>query len=357
MTAVPSTSRRRELVFGLAFIAIATVVTLAFGEIAIRVIASRHLIYNIEMVKYATRLKMRDPNGEVSHVHRPSAHARLMGVDVALNSLGHRGPELANPKDPSRKRVLVLGSSVTLGWGVPFDSTFTTRTETMLNTTRPFGPGLSFEFANAGIGNYNTNFQYRLFERQYAVVRPDLVVLHYFVSDVQPRTMGRNSFILKHSFLAAFLFDRWSQFKLSFGGHYTDLFTFYKDLYADGSPAWAQTQQQIRTMRDRTAQASVRFIVMIIPDIHDLSPGTPYQALYARIEAAFHGMGITTINTFDAFQRQFGGDVTKLWIHGDDPHPNARGHALMADILYRYLVDNDPLGFRAAGGRTPQRSH
>jgi len=356
MTAGPGTSRRRELVFGLAFMAIAIAVTLALGEIAIRVIASRRLIYNIEMVKYATTLKMRDPNDEVSHVHRPSAHARLMGVDIALNSLGHRGPELATPREPSRKRVLVLGSSVTLGWGVPFDSTFTTRTEAMLNTARPFGPGVSFEFANAGIGNYNTAFQSRLFERQYPVVRPDLVVLHYFVSDVQPRTMGRNNVILKHSFLAAFLFDRWSRLTLSFGGHYTDLFTFYTDLYADGSPAWIQTQQQIRAMRDRAAKDGVRFIVMIIPDIHDLSPGTPYRALYDRIDAAFRGMGITTINTFDAVQRQFGGDVTTLWIQGDDPHPNARGHALMADILYRYLVDDDPLGLRAAGGRTPPRS-
>lgn len=356
MASDPRASRRRDLLFGLTFMVMATVVTLGLGEIAIRVLASQRLIYNIEMVKYATLLKMPDPDGELSHVHRPSSHAQLMGVDVALNSLGHRGPELMNPKDPSRKRVLVLGSSVTLGWGVPLDSTFIMRAQSRLNTTRPFGPGMSFEFANAGIGNYNTDFQYRLFERQYPIVRPDLVVLHYFVSDVQPRTMGRNSFILKHSYLADFMFDRFSQIRMKFDGHYTDLFSFYENLYADSSPAWAQTQRQILAMRDRTARDSVPFVVMIIPDIHDLSPGTPYKALYERIDATFHGMGITTINTFDTFQRRFGGDVTTLWIQGDDPHPNARGHALMADILYRYLVDDDPLLLRKAG-LPLQRSH
>ena len=334
---------------GLAFMCIVTGVTLALGEIVIRVIASRQLIYNIEMVKYATGLKMPDPRGEVSHVHRPSSHARLMGVDVALNALGDRGPELKDPKVPERKRVLVLGSSVTLGWGVPFDSTFTARTEAMLNATRPFGPSWSFEFVNAGIGNYNTAFQRRLFERQYPQVKPDLVVLHYFISDVEPRGTGRNNPILKHSFLAAFLFNRWLELKLRITGHYTDLFTFYQDLYADSSAAWRQTRQDIQAMRDRTAHDSVPFVVMIIPDIHDLTPGTPYRALYDKIEAAFHGAGFATINTFPDFQRQFGGDVRTLWIQGDDPHPNARGHALMAEILYRYLVDTDPLALKAAG--------
>jgi hypothetical protein len=193
------------------FLLAALTVTFAIGEIAVRMVSGSRQIYNIEMVKYATRLKTRDPRGEVSHVHRASVRSRLMGVEVSLNSLGHRGPELANPKDPRRKRVFVLGSSVTLGWGVPFDSTFTTLVETRLNAQHPFGPALSFEFANAGIGNYNTLFQSKLFERQYPAVRPDLVVLHYFISDVQPRTMGRSNPVLRYSFLAAFLFDKWNR--------------------------------------------------------------------------------------------------------------------------------------------------
>jgi hypothetical protein len=353
MTDVASEKKGREVILGVAFVCVATACTLGIGEVAIRVIASRRLIYNIEMVKYATELKMRDSTGVLSHVHRPSSTARLMGVDVTLNSLGDRGPELQDPKDPGRKRVLVLGSSITLGWGVPFEQTFAARTENALNTGKPFGPGVSFEFVNAGIGNYNTHFQHTLFERQYPAVRPDLVVLHYFISDVQPRTMGRDSFILKHSFLAAFLFDRWSQIKLRMSGDYKDLFTFYKELYADGSEPWKQTRSEILAMRDRAASDRVPFIVMIIPDIHDLSPGTPYKVLYDKIETAFTQMGLTTLNTFDAFQREFGADVTSLWIQSDDPHPNAKGHALMADVLYRYIAEADPLGLRSGAKAAP----
>jgi len=345
-TPTPGGHRGREILVGVAFSIVATLVTFGLGEAVVRLVASQRLIYNIEMVRYATKLKMRDPQGEVSHVHRPSSSAKLMGVDVSLNSLGDRGPELAEPRDTARKRVLVMGSSITMGWGVPLPQTFAATTEQLLNTQHPFGPQTSFEFVNAGIGNYNTVFQHALFRRQFPVVKPDMVVLHYFVSDVQPRTMGRNNPLLQHSYLAAFVFDRWSQVKLRFGGNYKDLFTFYSELYQDDSPAWAMTKQHVQEMREASEKAGAPFVIVITPDIHDLSPGTPYKALYDKIEKTFSGMGIRTVSTFDAFQKEFGGDVSKVWIQADDPHPNAKGHALMANVLYQYMVDTDPLALK-----------
>lgn len=342
-------SKLREVIFAIVFIFIATAVTLGLGEIALRIIASQHLIYNIEMVKYAKELKMRDPSGRASHVHRPSSSAKLMGVTISLNSLGDRGPELKNPKPAGCERILVMGSSITMGWGVPYEKIFTSVTGQMLNSNKPFGENHSFEVVNAGIGNYNTHFQFMLFQHQYPVVKPDMVVLHYFISDVQPRGMGNNSFILRDSYLAAFLYDKWSIVKLKFGGNYKDLFTFYKDLYADDSEAWKQTRAEISEMRDITAKDGVPFVVMIIPDIHDLSPGTPYKELYSKMETAFKAMNIPTVNTFDAFQKDFGDDVSKLWIQSDDPHPNATGHALMAKFLYDYIVETDPLKLKSEG--------
>ncbi len=333
--------KKREFLAGTIVALIALVFTLALGEVAVRLITSSKLIYNIEMVKYARELKQRDPRGVVSHVHRPSRSAKLMGVEVALNSLGDRGPELADPKPPGTRRVLVLGSSITMGWGVPFDATLTSAAEKRLNTEQPFGPATRFEFINAGIGNYNTLFQRELFRDQYPRVKPDAVVLNYFISDVQPRTMGRDSVVLKHSFLAAWAFDRISQWQFARSGK--NLLTFYSDLYADGSDAWRVTQEKIREMRDTCTADGVPFTVMIVPDIHDLSPGTPYRALYEKMDTAFRADGFDVVNTLGAFQRQFGADVSKLWIQADDPHPNAAGHALMAGQLAEHFVRANPL--------------
>ena len=322
-----------------ASLVIGTLAALLVGEVAVRVMASQSLVYNIEMVRYATELKTADPRGEVSHVHRPNASARLMGVDVALNSLGHRGPDLP-PKSADRKRVFVLGSSVTMGWGVPLAQTFTSLAEERFNEQLPLGRATHVEIANAGIGNYNTFAQSRLFAHQYAALKPDLVVLHYFISDPEPRPPGKNSFVLRHSFFAAYCYDRFRTLGLAAEGK-NDLLKHYSEIYDDRQPYWADTLAKIAEMRDVAARDHVPFLVMLIPDFHNLKPGSPYGTLYDKMETGFAAKQFHVVNTFPAFQAKFGGDEAAVWIQRDDPHPNAAGHALMADVLYEALAKPD----------------
>lgn len=323
----------------IASLVIGTLVALLVGEVAVRVVVTQTLIYNIEMVRYAKELKTADPRGEVSHVHRPNASAHLMGVDIALNGLGHRGPDLP-PKAADRKRVFVLGSSVTMGWGVPLDQMFTSLVEQRFNKEQPSGPATRVEIANAGIGNYNTFAQSRLFHHQYAEVKPDLVVLHYFISDPEPRPPGKNSLLLRHSYFAAYCYDRFRTLGLAAEGK-NDLFKHYSEIYDDQQPHWNDTLTKISEMRDVAAKDNVRFVVMIIPDFHNLRPGTPYGALYEKMEKGFSARGIQVINTFPEFQKRYGGQEQALWIQRDDPHPNGTGHALMAELLYQELAKPD----------------
>ncbi|MEY2481465.1 MAG: hypothetical protein QOI04_2392 [Verrucomicrobiota bacterium] len=335
-------TKRREIILKLLFLLAAVMMTLAIGEMAVRVISSHTLIYNIEMAKYAKALKQRDPKGEVSHVHVPSRSARLMGVDVTLNSLGHRSHELSKQKAPGTRRILVLGASITMGWGVQADRVFTSVVEDRLNRTKPFGPDIAFEIANAGIGNYNTYFELKLFQNQYPIVKPDLVVIQYAINDAEPRSMGRNNWFLQHSLLADYFFDRFQHVRFA-GGSNKDLFSFYSHLYQDNSDAWKQSLDSLAAIRDIAQKDGVPVVIMIVPDIHELSPDTPFRGLYAKMASAFQQLGIPTINTFDEFRKHFAANVSSLWIQSDDPHPNASGHALMAEILYNYLVEVDPL--------------
>lgn len=330
---------------------VGTLVALVVGEIVVRVMAARSLIYNIEMVRYAKELKEPDPRGEVSHVHRTNASAHLMGVDIELNSLGHRGPELVNPKSPDKKRVFVLGSSVTFGWGVPYDQVFTSVVQKRFETEHPDG-AKGLEFANAGIGNYNTIAQQTLFNRQYPTVKPDLVVLHYFISDPEPRPPARNSLILRHSFFAAYCYDRFKTIGLAAEGK-TDLFKHYSEIYDDSQPYWTDTLNRITAMRDLAAKDKVPMVIMVIPDFHNLANGTPYESIYSKIEKGFSDRHFTTINTFPVFQKRYGGGKeSELWIQPDDPHPNAKGHEVMAEVLYEYLSKPGAFALHAANDTT-----
>lgn len=317
--------------------------TALLGEGILRVVTAYRLNYNIEMVRYAKALKQRDPSGEVSHIHRPNSSARLMGTEISLNSLGDRGPEL-KPRTDQTKRVLVLGSSVTLGWGVPLPQVFSSVVESRLNNERPFGDGYRFEFVNAGIGNYNTRFQYALFKRQYPLVKPDCVILHYFIRDAEPIGMGNDNTLLKYSYLADFLYNR---IQLTSGGALgsrPSLFEHYRQLYSANSAAWADTRVIVAEMKQVLDRDHVPMLIMIVPDIHDLSPKSPYGQIYTTIETAFAAGGVSTLNFYPAFQKQFGEREQDLWIQSDDPHPNAKGHALMADLAFQYFVSTNPLG-------------
>jgi lysophospholipase L1-like esterase len=345
--------KRKELLRKAAQLLVGLVIAGVVGEVVVRIVAASTLIYNIEMVRYAKELKMPDPQGEISHVHRPNASAHLMGVDVALNSLGHRSPELTAPKPATTKRVLVLGSSVTMGWGVTDAQVFTALVSRRFATEKPQGPDVALEIANAGIGNYDTKAQATLFGRQYPVVKPDLVVLHYFISDPEPRPPAKNSIVLRESYLAAYFYDRFRTLGLAAQGH-NDLFKHYSDVYDDQYPYWTAALERIVAMRDAAARDHVPFVVMLIPDFHNLANGTPYGALYEKMYKGFTERGITTINTFPEFQKRYGGNESDVWIQRDDPHPNAKGHELMAELLYGYLATPGAFSSRKSAMNAPQ---
>src|SRR4051812_31548703 len=113
----------RKLLPRLGLLLVSVALTLVISELAVRTWFSHRQSYSFEMWRYSTLLKWRvpDPRG---HVHRPSARATLMGVPVSLNSGGLRGPEIPLRKPDGEFRVLVIGDSFTLGWGVEESKTY-----------------------------------------------------------------------------------------------------------------------------------------------------------------------------------------------------------------------------------------
>ena len=147
-------SRRTALKIALPLITI--LICLGVLELGARLLFARPTMHlGLEMWKYAKDVKIRHPNPEIGHRHRPDAHAFLMGVDVRTNSFGLRDPERALEKPPNTTRIMVLGDSITFGWGCPQDATFCALLEKSLND-RPLTPGRKYEVINTGVGNSNT---------------------------------------------------------------------------------------------------------------------------------------------------------------------------------------------------------
>ena len=310
--------------------------TMALAEFFVRKLSEIELIYPLEMAKYARALKQEDPQKKVSHIHVANASAKLMGVEVALNSLGNRGAEPKPPGTKKLKRILTLGSSVTMGWGVPETEIFTSILEDKLNRREPIESGWKYEVNNAGVGNYNSEFQYELFKRQFSQLKPDYVVLQYFISDAERRPKEKNNWIYKKSDLAVLLYDRISS--LLFHFFEKNPASFYGRLYEENSADWLATQKIVDAMAKECATRSVPFWVMIIPDLHDLRENGPYAKIYDTIELTFDKNHIQTLNMFPIFAMEFANREQDLWVQSDDAHPNAKGHQLMAETFYKILL-------------------
>jgi lysophospholipase L1-like esterase len=101
------------------------------------------------------------------------------GVTIATNALGLRERDIG-PKEKDELRVLLLGDSITFGYGVPAEQTFGRKLESILKS-RIGRPVLT---VNAGIGGYNTVQESTFFEDHVGEIDPDVVTLLYLFNDI-----------------------------------------------------------------------------------------------------------------------------------------------------------------------------
>ena len=161
-------------------------------EVIMRVYTHYSIFYDVEMTRYANKIKKSSADPKIGHVHKPNSDATLMGVNVKINSGGLRDKEY--PLDHAQKyRIIFLGDSLTFGWGVEKVNTFEILLEGKLNKIRPT------EVLNFGTGNYNTEQEVNLFLKEEKKYKPDHAVLFYFINDaeVTPKKSAWN--FLSHS--------------------------------------------------------------------------------------------------------------------------------------------------------------
>jgi hypothetical protein len=97
------------------------------------------------------------------------------GKHLTLNALGFRGPDITPARPPDRFRLVCLGDSFTLGYGVDDCDTWPARLQQLR-------PGL--ETVNMGSGGYSVGQCCLWFQRDGLRLRPDAVVLALVTDDI-----------------------------------------------------------------------------------------------------------------------------------------------------------------------------
>lgn len=115
---------------------------------------------------------------------RPGARVRFatseFDTGIAINGAGVRDDEEIGPKDPTERRILVLGDSLVLSVQVPFQQTFGELLERRLNAA---GTPVRYRVINAGVQGYGPVEELLFFRSIAASVQPDVVLATLFVGN------------------------------------------------------------------------------------------------------------------------------------------------------------------------------
>jgi lysophospholipase L1-like esterase len=123
---------------------------------------------------------------ELHYVHRPGAVRTLTSAGrpeelIRINSHGFHDDEFPREKPAGELRGLMLGDSVTMGFGVTYAETFSQKLEEML--AERDGKHASHQVINAGVHGYST-FQERVTLERNLDLKPDFVALAFCMNDV-----------------------------------------------------------------------------------------------------------------------------------------------------------------------------
>lgn len=320
-------AKRRELLLALTSFAF----SLLAAECALRVLDPLGISYYSESLRYHLE-KVSDP--VLVYKHAPGLRRTYQGVEVSTNELGLRERPLA-PKQDHELRILLLGDSVTFGWGVPVEATFGRKLESILASQQD----RTVRTVNTGVGSYNTVQECAVLKTYADVIEPDLVLLLYVDNDINTNDPP---------------FDPWSKLSLR-GKSPPEALTILLEkswLYRLGEFAWEHTLAKSPAKLDpqaRGVRESMNALAAIAHFCHDR--GLPFVTFYFRpIGEQSAGFSSALLAELQSCGQEHGFPVVDggtWWGQGQrrlltnsvvDAHPNARGHELMAQGIAEYLI-------------------
>ena len=314
------------VVFGALTFVVSVAVSLAIAEGVLRLKNTAMDNYDIEMWRYARELKVPSPDPSLGHEHKPSSAALLQSVEIRINDWGLRGGPVGPPV-PGKRRILFLGGSITLGWGVKEGETLTARIERMFAEH-----GQAVDVLNAGIGNYNAPRYVERFLTRLTPLQPTDIVVHYFLRDAEVLERGGGNVLLRNSELAVMLWILGNRVLQQTGE--ASLVDHYRAVYEPASPGFLAMAESLRRLSEYAQRNHIRLCLAMVPDVHDLRHYR-FQPIHETMKRLAGQLGFVYVDLLPGL----GGLAPQtIWAMPGDPHPNALGHRRMAETLYPVLA-------------------
>jgi lysophospholipase L1-like esterase len=319
----------KRLVFGLLTALVPILVTVLAFEVLTRLVVDDGMQYDLEMWKYARDAKQVSTDPLIGHENAANRRARLMGSDFQTNSKGLRDREFSYVRVPGKLRVLMLGDSLTVGWGVAVEDTFAKRIERLYAKS-----GIDAEVINTGVGNWNTIQEVQYFLTEGYKYQPDVVVLNFFVNDAEPVTKDRPpSALMRNCYACVFVIGRFDTVMRQFFGK-LDWSQYYLSLYGNGAgKGWLDAKEAIHRLADFCRVKGITLLIASLPELHDVG-NYRLQRITDLVHQAADQYGVAFVDLLPYLKDQ---QSSMLWVTPPDPHPNALAHQLIAQGLFEAM--------------------
>tara|TARA_B100000767_G_C19746321_1_gene528694 strand:- start:181 stop:1152 length:972 start_codon:yes stop_codon:yes gene_type:complete len=311
------------------FILISILIGLGFSEAVLRIKHSFIPNYDIEMWKYAKYLKKKDLNPKIGHTHIRNKSANLQTVNLRTNNYGQRDINLSNKILSNYDRsFLILGSSITLGWGVSNKEMFSN----VLNNLSKKDNN-KWLFVNGGIGNYNTERYINNYFVNWSELEFTDIIIHFFVNDTEIIKENKINFFTKHTHLGVVTWKLINSYSSSFKRE--KLKDYYKKKYDENYDGFKTAKKELKRLKKHCLNKNLNCYMVIMPDIHQLNPYN-LSFINKKISKFSSNNDIPYLDLLPKFKNL---DEKDIWNKYQDPHPNSYGHKIIANEIYNYLTE------------------
>ncbi|MFQ5561579.1 MAG: SGNH/GDSL hydrolase family protein, partial [Nitrospinota bacterium] len=304
------------------------------------------------------------PNSQVRYTYASNPRGYFDDkntLTVSINEKGFRGPSPSEVLKPGTLKLAFLGDSFTFGEGVRLKDTFSQKTAELLNE-HPMvkEKKLSFTSYNFGMFAYNTAQEYDVFLSDVAPLKPDAVVLGYFLND------PAGPFFSLDSNDGSLLEDKNNPF-WDLGSRPPENFlyklrvarllwksihrirmrgktqSYYTHLFSDENPHLSVNRLALQNMIQFCEKEGIPLIVVCLPVLHNLNGEYPFLKLHEKVKESVFEVKKNSTTFIDLFPHLKGKDEKEFWVHPTDHHPNESLHGIIARIISEALLENPVL--------------
>lgn len=247
------------------------------------------------------------------------------------------------PKDPNVFRVMVVGDSLTYGYGIPEESTFTA----LLN--KWLSKDYRVEFLDLGVSGYQSEDVLHVVQTWLPKLQPNLIIYAVCLNDFLPSGVGEYNgnqyafplpgrvkrFFIAHTLTGEFLNEKYDAALR--GLHLRR--DFFDDILADFAGYRNRFARDVAEMNRTVVAEGLPPMMALVVDQYPAYGGRGYKITQVA-ENALMKAGADVVPTEDYYHRY---DGQRLFVSTWEPHPNEVANYIWAKMIYQKLVERKDL--------------